>query len=296
MVQEEREAVVVFPLAYHQGFNHGFNMAEAVNFGSKRWVEYGKRARGCLCLDSRTAVKIEMTPFVQIYQPELLESWKQGDDFKLHPEDPDFLHLFFKDVRERFKEGTVTEGEWEEVRVTVRDMGSIPDWYKIRFGVQFGALKDIVPMKTSHHENDMKLTERPVAVREVEDGQIEEDLVELKRKSAVLRVQRWWREKKREQVVRREQAANREKAAVVLQAMWRGFQARQHFTAKMGLVLKLQALTRGFLLRQRLIKMRKAARLLQGWWKNCIKMRQVRSDFVMKKGAAGAVHNAHIVK
>ena len=64
---------MVFPLAYHQGFNHGFSMAEAVNFGSKRWVEYGKRARGCLCLDSRSAVKIEMAPFVQMHQPELFK-------------------------------------------------------------------------------------------------------------------------------------------------------------------------------------------------------------------------------
>merc|ERR1719239_1398337 len=94
---------------------------------------------------------------------------------------------------------------------------------------------------------------------------------------------------KREQIVMRADAEKKEKAALVLQAVWRGFQARQHFTAKMEFVLKLQALTRGFLLRQRLRKMRTAARLLQEWWRNYIKMRQVRSDFLTKKVAAGAV-------
>ena len=149
LVQEEREAVVVFPFAYHQGFNHGFNMAEAVNFGSRRWVEYGKRARGCLCYDSRNAVKIEMTPFVEMYQPELLQSWKQGSDFRLHPEDPDYLHEFWKDAWERTREGKMSEGEWEEVRVTLVNMGSIPDWYEIRYGVRFGEQKQIVRMKES---------------------------------------------------------------------------------------------------------------------------------------------------
>jgi len=92
VVQPERCAIIVFPYAYHSGFNHGFNIAESTNFALERWIEYGKRARQCDC--SRSRVTFSMDTFVKRFQPEKFEDWKNGKDIAPHPEDPD-------DVREQ---------------------------------------------------------------------------------------------------------------------------------------------------------------------------------------------------
>lgn len=87
VVQEERDIIIVFPYAYHAGFNHGFNIAESTNFATERWIEYGKRHRPCDCSIKR--VKIDMGIFVKRFQPELYEKWLEGKDIAPHPEDPE---------------------------------------------------------------------------------------------------------------------------------------------------------------------------------------------------------------
>ncbi|XP_036284554.1 lysine-specific demethylase 4D-like [Pipistrellus kuhlii] len=78
ITQEAGEFMVTFPYGYHAGFNHGFNCAEAINFATPRWVDYGKVASQCSCGEAR--VSFSMDVFVRILQPERYELWKRGED------------------------------------------------------------------------------------------------------------------------------------------------------------------------------------------------------------------------
>ncbi len=40
---------MVFPRSFHAGLNEGFNVSEAWNAGSERWVPIGRKATVCSC-------------------------------------------------------------------------------------------------------------------------------------------------------------------------------------------------------------------------------------------------------
>jgi jumonji domain-containing protein 2 len=66
VVQEAGEFVITSPRAYHAGFNHGFNIAEATNFATERWMEFGRKAKVCQC--APFSVKIDMDYFDTKYR------------------------------------------------------------------------------------------------------------------------------------------------------------------------------------------------------------------------------------
>jgi hypothetical protein len=48
-IQFPGEFMITFPGSYHAGYNHGFNIAEATNFATEKWMEIGRQAEVCRC-------------------------------------------------------------------------------------------------------------------------------------------------------------------------------------------------------------------------------------------------------
>jgi jumonji domain-containing protein 2 len=59
--QSAGEFVVTFPYAFHGGFNNGFNIAEAINFGTKFWFdgEYNNFKENCDCGQYKLCFKFD---------------------------------------------------------------------------------------------------------------------------------------------------------------------------------------------------------------------------------------------
>lgn len=181
VVQEERDLIVVFPHAYHAGFNHGFNIAEASNFGTPDWVEHGKRHRTCMCSDSDKVIMLDMEPFVTKYQPDRLDAWKAGQDEALHPDDPEELEDVWRmckqvvecegeedlpqKLRERLTVTTEESEEQEEVSEKIRKLKSLCkkqlNHFKMFREVLVG-LKEIVDIVEVDDWNDVNETKKEI--------------------------------------------------------------------------------------------------------------------------------------
>uniref|UniRef100_A0A6G1S6U7 [histone H3]-trimethyl-L-lysine(9) demethylase n=1 Tax=Aceria tosichella TaxID=561515 RepID=A0A6G1S6U7_9ACAR len=84
--QEAGQFMITFPYSYHSGYNNGFNIAEATNFATEHWIDFGKWASRCEC--STESVKISMQTFVKRYQSDRYELWIRGKDVCKDPRDP----------------------------------------------------------------------------------------------------------------------------------------------------------------------------------------------------------------
>ncbi|BGP20839.1 hypothetical protein JCM10213_008125 [Rhodosporidiobolus nylandii] len=54
------EFILTYPKGYHSGFNLGFNCAESINFATERWLELGKKAKHCRCIDDAVNIDVNI--------------------------------------------------------------------------------------------------------------------------------------------------------------------------------------------------------------------------------------------
>merc|ERR1712083_159375 len=97
VTQRENQMIVVFPGAYHQGYNLGPNIAESVNFGTEEWLQWGKHATECGC--GRNKEPFSMDPFVKEFQGDaVFEMWKKDRDPLPHPEWPEWRQNYYREI------------------------------------------------------------------------------------------------------------------------------------------------------------------------------------------------------
>jgi len=72
-VQEAGEFIVTFPGAYHQGFNHGFNVAESSNFALLDWIPLGRRAKICRCEPFNCSIDVDLLETLHLRRERAVE-------------------------------------------------------------------------------------------------------------------------------------------------------------------------------------------------------------------------------
>ncbi len=153
VVQEERNVIIVFPFAYHSGFNHGFNIAESTNFATERWIEYGKRYRPCDC--QKKTVKFDMGIFIKRFQPELYERWLEGKDIAPHPEDPEEVA---QEIRLRARDPVAYARALEDKAARRTDVMTykLPNGRSVRYDAKTMKVNDGVSVEDQNNFNEWK--------------------------------------------------------------------------------------------------------------------------------------------
>lgn len=59
LVHNQGEYVITYPRGYHAGFNMGFNCAESINFALDSWLELGRRAKVCECVEYSVRINVD---------------------------------------------------------------------------------------------------------------------------------------------------------------------------------------------------------------------------------------------
>lgn len=58
-VQQPGEFIITFPFGYHSGYNLDWNAAESANFALESWIDIGKKAKHCTCVDDSVVIDVD---------------------------------------------------------------------------------------------------------------------------------------------------------------------------------------------------------------------------------------------
>ncbi|KAH9942609.1 JmjC domain, hydroxylase-domain-containing protein [Amylocystis lapponica] len=76
VVQRTGEFIITYPMGYHAGFNLGFNCAESVNFALESWLDLGRKAKACECVNF--SVRIDVDQLIRDRREERALELKSG--------------------------------------------------------------------------------------------------------------------------------------------------------------------------------------------------------------------------
>ena len=129
-VHNPGEFIITFPGCYHAGFNWGFNIAEAVNFGVNHWLDVFPYCNVCQCQSDNVNInpiefyrnlikrnpKLKVSPITKVLRAHIKDIGENLDN----------LHLQIETARkyedEIMENGEITDqeayAEWIESQVT----------------------------------------------------------------------------------------------------------------------------------------------------------------------------------
>jgi len=115
-IQYPGEAMITIPGGYHFGFNTGFNIAEATNFGVPEWIPFGHEARICMCRPD--SVRIDMFRLERLHARYMKENKKKTSRRRKSFRD---WGLQYYDAHNKVEDDSESESESEDEEVDVHN-------------------------------------------------------------------------------------------------------------------------------------------------------------------------------
>lgn len=111
-VQNPGDAMITMPGGYHFGFNSGFNVAEATNFGVPEWIPFGHDAKICMCRPD--SVRIDMIRLERLHARYIKENKRKTSRRRKSYRDWGILHAKAH-MKPKEESDSETESEDEDV-------------------------------------------------------------------------------------------------------------------------------------------------------------------------------------